>query len=257
MSGKVYIVGAGPGDPRLITVRGLECIRAADVVVYDRLVDPALLDEAPHDAERVYVGKEPDHHALAQERIHELVAMHAGLGRTVVRLKGGDPFVFGRGGEEAAFLAERGIAYEIVPGVTSAIAVPACAGIPVTHRGISSSFAVTSVLPRVATWVSPPWAVILVGWPGPVEVDVGPGSLFAQETHAIVARTSPARRIGLRTRSFMGSSPGIGSDRNERETAYVHEGRSFPHPALRMPHPVTRHLGLRRTSRPAPSPRRG
>lgn len=144
MSGKVYIVGAGPGDPRLITVRGLECIRAADVVVYDRLVDPALLDEARHDAERVYVGKEPDNHALGQERIHELVAMHAGLGRTVVRLKGGDPFVFGRGGEEAVFLAERGIPYEIVPGVTSAIAVPAFAGIPVTHRGIASSFAVVT-----------------------------------------------------------------------------------------------------------------
>lgn len=144
MSGKVFIVGAGPGDPELITVRGLHCIRTADVVVYDRLVHPSLLNEAPTDAEHVYVGKEADHHTIPQERINELLAMHALLGRTVVRLKGGDPFVFGRGGEEAAFLAERGITFEVVPGISSAVAVPASAGIPVTHRGVSSSFAVVT-----------------------------------------------------------------------------------------------------------------
>src|SRR5437867_13415837 len=144
MNGKVFIVGAGPGDPRLMTVRGLQCIQAADVLIYDRLVDRSLLDEAPPHAERVYAGKESSHHALPQEEINALMETHARMGRTIVRLKGGDPFVFGRGGEEAAFLAERGIAFEIVPGVSSATAVPAFAGIPVTQRGVSSSFAVVT-----------------------------------------------------------------------------------------------------------------
>jgi uroporphyrin-III C-methyltransferase len=144
MNGKVFIVGAGPGDPRLITVRGLQCIQAADVLIYDRLVDPSLLDEAPPHAERIYAGKESSHHTLPQEQINALMEAHARMGRTVVRLKGGDPFVFGRGGEEAAFLAERGLVFEIVPGVSSATAVPAFAGIPVTQRGVSSSFAVVT-----------------------------------------------------------------------------------------------------------------
>ncbi len=144
MIGKVSIVGAGPGDPGLITVRGLRSIREADVVVYDRLVDPRLLEEAPLAAEKVYAGKESGDHSLSQDTINEILAMHALLGRNVVRLKGGDPFVFGRGGEEAAFLAQRGIPFEIVPGVSSAIAVPAFAGIPLTYRGISNSFAVVT-----------------------------------------------------------------------------------------------------------------
>jgi uroporphyrin-III C-methyltransferase len=144
MSGKVFIVGAGPGDPRLITLRGLECIRAADVIVYDRLVHPSLLDEAPPGAERIYAGKESNRHTLPQDRINELLGTHAAAGRTVVRLKGGDPMVLGRGGEEAAFLADREIPFEIVPGVTSAISVLAFAGIPVTHRGVSNSFAVAT-----------------------------------------------------------------------------------------------------------------
>lgn len=144
MKGKVFIVGAGPGDPKLITVRGLECLSCADVVIYDRLLDPSLLNAAPAEAKRIYAGKESNNHALPQEQIHELLAEHAGEGRIVVRLKGGDPFVFGRGGEEAAFLAERGIPFEVVPGVSSCIAVPAFAGIPLTYRGISRSFAVAT-----------------------------------------------------------------------------------------------------------------
>jgi uroporphyrin-III C-methyltransferase len=144
MSGKVFIVGAGPGDPRLITVRGIECLRMADVVVYDRLIDPDLLDEAPVEAERIYVGKEGGRHSLPQDQINELLAAHASSGKTVVRLKGGDPFVFGRGGEEAVFLSAKGIESEIVPGVSSAVAAPALAGIPVTHRGIANSFAVVT-----------------------------------------------------------------------------------------------------------------
>jgi uroporphyrinogen III methyltransferase/synthase len=140
--GTVYLVGAGPGDPGLMTVRGLDLLRRAEVVVYDRLVNPALLEEAPATALRVFVGKAADHHSLPQDQINELLVLHARKGRQVVRLKGGDPFVFGRGGEEAETLAAAGIPFEIVPGVSSSVAVPAYAGIPVTHRRVASSFAV-------------------------------------------------------------------------------------------------------------------
>lgn len=140
--GTVYLIGAGPGDPKLITVGGAEALKAADVVVYDRLAHPALLDHAPARAERVYVGKQADRHAMKQEDINALLAKRALAGQTVARLKGGDPFVFGRGGEEAEFLRERGVPFVVIPGVTSAIAAPAYAGIPVTHRDLASSFAV-------------------------------------------------------------------------------------------------------------------
>lgn len=133
--GRVFLVGAGPGDAELITVKGLRCLRVADVVVYDRLIDPALLDDARTDAERIYVGKGPRCHAMKQEAINALLVTQARQGKIVVRLKGGDPFVFGRGGEEALALAEANVAFEVVPGVSSAVAVPAYAGIPVTHRG--------------------------------------------------------------------------------------------------------------------------
>ena len=143
-SGIVYLVGAGPGDPDLITVRGLKVLRLADVVVYDRLVHPTLLDEARPNAERIYVGKAPGNHTLSQERINELLVERAGRGLLVVRLKGGDPFVFGRGGEEAIALAAAGISFKIVPGISSALSVPAYAGIPVTHRQVSSAFTVVT-----------------------------------------------------------------------------------------------------------------
>src|SRR5437867_7364622 len=142
-SGSVALVGAGPGDPGLMTVRGLELLRHADVVVYDRLVHPRLLDEAPR-ARRIFAGKATDHHTLSQERINALLIVHARRGRRVVRLKGGDPFVFGRGGEEALALSQAGVPFDVVPGVTSAIAAPASAGIPVTHRGVASAFLVVS-----------------------------------------------------------------------------------------------------------------
>jgi uroporphyrinogen III methyltransferase/synthase len=141
-SGKVYLVGAGPGDPGLITVKGLACLKQADVVVYDRLVDESILNEARPEAEKIYVGKADRLHILEQDSINQLLLEKAREGKVVVRLKGGDPFVLGRGGEEAEILTRHGIPFEVVPGVTSASAVPAYAGIPVTHRGVASSFAV-------------------------------------------------------------------------------------------------------------------
>lgn len=143
-TGIVYLVGAGPGDPDLITVRGLRCLQRAEVLVHDRLVSPELLDEAPSSALRIDVGKEAGHHRCAQEEINALLVRHAQAGRIVVRLKGGDPFVFGRGAEEALACAAAGVAWEVIPGVTSATSVPARAGIPVTHRGIATSFAVVT-----------------------------------------------------------------------------------------------------------------
>lgn len=136
--GKVYLVGAGPGDPGLMTLRGKECLEHADIVFYDSLANPALLEFAPN-AEHVFAGKATDSHTLTQDEINELLVSHAMQGKRVVRLKGGDPFVFGRGGEEAQMLARRGIAYEVVPGITAGIAAPAYAGIPVTHRGRATS----------------------------------------------------------------------------------------------------------------------
>ncbi len=143
-SAQVFLVGAGPGDPGLITVKGLTYLREADVVVYDRLVARALLGEARADAELIDVGKNSGHHLVPQEEINALLIVKARAGKRVVRLKGGDPFVLGRGGEEAEALARAGIAFEVVPGVTSAIAVPAYAGIPVTQRGVASSFMVVT-----------------------------------------------------------------------------------------------------------------
>lgn len=140
----VYLVGAGPGDPDLMTVRGLKLLRQAEVVVYDRLVSPELLAEAPEDAELIYAGKEPGRHSCRQEEIHDLLVRHARRGKVVVRLKGGDPFLFGRGAEEVLACAEAGIPCEVVPGVTSALSVPALAGIPVTHRGVAASFQVVT-----------------------------------------------------------------------------------------------------------------
>ena len=140
--GTVYLVGAGPGDPGLLTRHGADALARADVVVYDRLADDSMLSLAPADAELVYVGKQAAVHAVPQPRINQFLSTHAEQGKCVVRLKGGNPFVFGRGGEEATHLRERGIPCVVVPGVTSAVAAPAYAGIPVTDRRHASSFAV-------------------------------------------------------------------------------------------------------------------
>ena len=141
-AGKVYLVGGGPGDPGLITQKGLKCLARAEVVFYDRLVDEQLLEVVSPKAEKVYVGKAAGAHTRSQSQINQLLVEKARDGKTVVRLKGGDPYVLGRGGEEAEALADNDIPFEIVPGIISAVAVPAYAGIPVTHRRLASSLAV-------------------------------------------------------------------------------------------------------------------
>ena len=139
---KVYLVGAGPGDPDLITVKGMDCIEKADVIIYDHLINESLLESTYPDAERIYVGKSSNCHTKEQAEINQLMLEKSRQGKVVVRLKGGDPFVLGRGGEEAEFLARHKVPFEIVPGVSSAMAVPAYAGIPLTHRRLASSLAV-------------------------------------------------------------------------------------------------------------------
>ena len=143
-TGKVYLVGAGPGDPGLATVRAVECIQKADVILYDNLVNPALLRHARPDAELIFAGKTSKKHTLTQDETNALLVAKAGEGKIVTRLKGGDPFVFGRGGEEAQELLKAGVAFEIVPGISSSIAAPAYAGIPVTHRDYASAFMVVT-----------------------------------------------------------------------------------------------------------------
>jgi uroporphyrinogen III methyltransferase / synthase len=143
-TGKVFLVGAGPGDVRLITVKGMEAIKQAEVILYDRLANPKLLDFALADCELIYCGKLPDRHILRQESINDLLITKALEGKVVVRLKGGDPGIFGRVGEEAAALAEYQIPFEIVPGISSGVAAPLYAGIPVTHREFAESFAVVT-----------------------------------------------------------------------------------------------------------------
>jgi uroporphyrin-III C-methyltransferase len=139
VNGRVYLVGAGPGDPSLLTLRAARLLAEADAVVYDRLIHPEVLKHARPRARLLFVGKEGGGESVAQEEINALLVAQARLGRQVVRLKGGDPFVFGRGGEEALALEEAGIPYEVVPGVSSGVAAPAAAGIPVTHRGVSGA----------------------------------------------------------------------------------------------------------------------
>ena len=142
--GKVYLTGAGPGDIELLTIKALRIIKEADVIIYDRLANPEILKEAKKNCEFIYVGKEDGRHIMPQDDINETIYKCSLKYENVVRLKGGDPFVFGRGGEEALYLFKRDVKFEIIPGITSAISVPAYAGIPVTHRGISKSFRVVT-----------------------------------------------------------------------------------------------------------------
>jgi len=142
--GNVYLTGAGPGDVELLTLKAARVIKEADVVIYDRLANPDILEMAKDGCEFVYVGKEDGRHVMPQDEINEVIYQNSLKYENVVRLKGGDPFVFGRGGEEAIYLEERGKTFEIIPGITSAISAPAYAGIPVTHRGVAVSFRVVT-----------------------------------------------------------------------------------------------------------------
>ena len=142
--GKVYLTGAGPGDFELLTIKALRVIQEADIIIYDRLANPDILKKAKKDVEFIYVGKAKGSHSVPQDEINEILYQAALKHESVVRLKGGDNFVFGRGGEEGIYLYDRGISFEVIPGITSSIAVPAYAGIPVTHRGITTSFRVVT-----------------------------------------------------------------------------------------------------------------
>lgn len=142
--GKVFICGAGPGDPGLVTVRAMELLKMCNVILYDRLVGKEIIDQIPAKAEKVFVGRTVGDPTTHQDRTNKLMVQHAKKGKTVLRLKGGDPFIFGRGAEEAEYLIKHGIEFEIVPGITSAIASPAYAGIPLTHRRHSSSVAIVT-----------------------------------------------------------------------------------------------------------------
>jgi uroporphyrin-III C-methyltransferase len=199
--GTVYIVGAGPGNPDLITVRGLTCLREADVILHDRLIDLHLLEEARPDAEMINVGKERGEERLQQEHIQWLMIEKAREGKNVCRLKGGDPFVFGRGGEEAQALAEAGIPFEIVPGLSSAIAVPAYAGIPVTHRDQAHAFMVIAGS-RSHDLQSPQWqaASTLVKAGGTVVVLMGLSRLSEIVAELVSGGCSPATPIALISR---------------------------------------------------------
>ena len=142
--GKVYLVGAGPGDPKLLTLRAAELLETAQVLVYDRLVGEEILKMVPKSCEKMYVGKKSGKHIVPQDKITELLVTKAKAGINVVRLKGGDPFVFGRGAEEAEVLAENGIKFEVVPGISSSVAAPMYSGIPLTHRDFASSVAIVT-----------------------------------------------------------------------------------------------------------------
>jgi uroporphyrin-III C-methyltransferase len=212
----VFLVGAGPGDPRLLTLRGAEVLRRADVVVHDRLVSPAVLDLAPARAERIDVGKAPGRPHPDQAAISELLVERARRGEVVVRLKGGDPFVFGRGGEELLACARAGIPVEVVPGVTAAVAAPAAAGIPLTHRGLARSFAVVTA--TTADGTPPDWAalaraadtlVVLMGAARLAEVCralVSAGRSPGEPAGVVEAATTPRQRTLLGT---LGTLPGL------------------------------------------------
>ena len=209
--GKVFLVGAGPGDPGLLTRKAERVIRDADVVLYDKLVDERIIALVPHETELLDVGKDPDRHKVPQHKINDLLVSYARQGKRVVRLKGGDPFVFGRGGEEAEELITHGVDVEVVPGISSAVAVPAYAGIPVTHRDYASS--VTIITGHEAAGNQLQWEV-LAQLDGTLVVLMGVGTLAenvknlvaygkdAQTPAAIIAQgTTPHQKVVVGTLS--------------------------------------------------------
>jgi uroporphyrinogen III methyltransferase / synthase len=201
----VYLVGAGPGDPGLLTVRAVELIAHADVILYDRLIPPEALAHARPDAERIYVGKEGDGAQVPQDETHALLLEHARAGKTVVRLKGGDPFVFGRGGEEALALHEARIPFEVVPGVTAGVAAPAYAGIPVTHRDSASGVAFVTGHERPDKPESAIDWPALAGFPGTLVFYMGVRSLPHIAERLIAAGRRPDEPVAVVER---GTLPG-------------------------------------------------
>ncbi len=195
MTGRVVLIGAGPGDPDLITVKGAAALAEADVVVYDRLVAPALVDRAPPTAERVYVGKEPGRHAMPQTDIEALLVERARRGLTVARLKGGDPFVFGRGAEEVLACVRAGVPCQVIPGISSAIAAPGAAGIPVTHRDLARSFAV--VTGSTAHGDPPPDLAVLAKAVDTLVVVMAAGKLTETCAQLIEAGLPPAQPAAI------------------------------------------------------------
>ncbi|HEV7426120.1 MAG TPA: uroporphyrinogen-III C-methyltransferase [Thermoanaerobaculia bacterium] len=195
MTGKVFLIGAGPGDPGLLTIRAADLIARADFIAIDALVSDAIADRAPKNAEVVYVGKRASKHALPQDKINRLLIDEAKKGKTVVRLKGGDPFVFGRGGEEAEELSAAGVAFEIVPGISSALAGPAYAGIPVTHRSYATSLTlVTGHEADASTGIK--WEA-LAQLDGTIVFLMGFGNLAAITQNLIVNGVSPDRSVAV------------------------------------------------------------
>lgn len=200
-AGKVFLVGAGPGDPELLTLKGKRCLESCDVVVFDALVDPSLLEHCGPRTERIHAGKRHGAHSMPQAEINALLVRLGRAGKVVTRLKGGDPFVFGRGGEEALALAEAGVAYEVVPGVSAGSAVPAYAGVPVTHRGVAQS--VTFVTGHPGEGSGADWAA-LARVPGTIVVFMGLTSLAAIAAGLVAggkAATTPVAVIAHGTRS--------------------------------------------------------
>ena len=255
----VYLVGAGPGDPELLTVKGADVLRRADVVVYDRLSVSSLLDLAPPDAERLSVGKTPGHPSMAQDEINALLVSRGRAGKEVVRLKGGDPFVFARGGEEAQALLDAGVPFEVVPGITSAVGVPAYAGVPVTYRGLSTSF-------TVVTGHEDPWAATETDWEAVARVGGTIVILMGVATRAAIAErlmagglagetpvaavrwgTRPEQRTVRTTLAHLGAKGEIGGvmwrgsndqqDQRDGETTLAHLG------AVELEPPVTMVVG--------------
>src|SRR5256714_8685957 len=213
----VYLVGAGPGDPGLLTVRGAEVLARADVVVYDRLSVSSLLDLAPPGAERISVGKTPRGPSVSQDDINALLVEKGKAGLEVVRLKGGDPFVFARGGEEAQALADAGVPFEVVPGVTSAVAVPAYAGVPVTHRGLSTSF-------TVVTGHEDPWAATETDWEAVARVGGTIVVLMGVATRGAIAERLIAGGLAPHTPVAAGTR-GTRPDPTTRRTTLAELGR--------------------------------
>lgn len=239
MAKKVYLVGAGPGDPGLLTVRATKVLRRADIVLYDRLIDPRILELLPRRARKVYVGAGKGEAQERQERIYRLMLKHHREGQNVVRLKNGDPFIFGRGGEEADFLRRNRIGFEIVPGLTSAVGVPTWVGLPLTNRGVSSGVMILSGHPAdesVTDWAS------VAKFSGTIVVLMGTEAAGSICGKLIESGKDPATPACMISRGTMQGEKMI-AGRLEELGALVLRNR-LPHPAVAVIGDVVRLAGF-------------